>query len=127
MPNRKAKSQRKILKLSQCIKNVSLTEILLMLRIAYGKIEIEFDEEVLYSIMIKDKEFLDRIKFPKKHHTCQDEEYYLVEMVGMGYSQVVKVMLLALAKPELECKLYVKYESNNLHPAGTDLFYIAYC
>ena len=79
--------------------------------------------------MRKDKnDFLQKIRWPIKHHTSEDEEYYMVDMAVMGYSQVVKVMLKLKADPQVVSKKHVIYDSNDSKTSdepGTDLYSIA--
>lgn len=104
------KSKKKLLYLGECIANVNLSKILQLLRMAYRKIDVLFDEQVLENIMRNNQiNFLKKIKQPLVYHTAEDEEYYIVEMVQMSYSQVVKVMLKLGADSQVLSKKRIDY------------------
>lgn len=110
-----------------------------MLRIAINRIDIQFDEEILMNIMKKDRQFINKIRFNKQKSIKKDmikqndeedddddEEHYLVDMVAMGYSQVVKVMLFVHANAEVVSKKIIQLNQTKTLEPGTSLFDIAY-
>lgn len=54
--------------------------------------------------MKKDKEFMNKLKDPKTHHTAADEEYYVIDMIRMSYTQVVHIMIKLEADLDIDSK-----------------------
>lgn len=67
-------------------------------------------------------DFLKKIRQPTKYHTSEDEEYYIIDMVRMSYSQVVKIMLKLRADHRITSKKRVYYENNEFDEPDTSLF-----
>jgi hypothetical protein len=54
--------------------------------------------------MKKDKVFMSKLKDPKKNHTAADEEYYIIDMIRMSYTQVVHIMIKLEADLNIDSK-----------------------
>ena len=101
-----------------------------MLQLAHNKIDFLFDELTLTKIMEKDTKFLKQIQEPEYiiyDRGQEEDEYYIVDMVRMNYTQVVKVMIGLNAKLDVESKKRIDYSNGEISDdPGTKIFKIAY-
>ena len=63
--------------------------------------------------MNNDEKFLKKIKNPKDEHRKKEEEYHIVEMVKMSYTQVVHIMMNIGADINIKSKLKVTYKKED--------------
>ena len=54
------------------------------------------------------------IQRPAEFHTSQEEEYHIVDMVKMNYTQVVKIMAELGADLSIKSKKKIEYHSKNV-------------
>ena len=71
---------------------------------------------------------MSKIRYPVENHTDPQEEYYIVDMVKMGYIQVVHIMIELEANLNIKSKKKVYYKSDLIKEdaVGTKLFKIAH-
>lgn len=72
-----------------CIKHLDISNILQLLKYAHNKLKVTFETEDLDNIVKKSGKFLDQIQNPLENHQVKDEEYHIVEMVTLNYTQIV--------------------------------------
>ena len=125
MPYLSNSTNRKKLKLANCISVLSMSQIRLLLRMAHQKIDIIFDETILEKVMKNDEQFITSITKPTSISLGQDDEHYIVDMISMGYDQVVKIMLKLGADPTVLSNNIIKIDDNIEIQAQTNLLTIA--
>lgn len=85
--DQKFKGSLKTIKLNECIQNLSLSNVIQLIRLAHNKIRLVFDEEVLGTLMEEDQQFKMYIEDPDNHKAespFHKDEYLLIEMIVLG-------------------------------------------
>lgn len=121
------KSKMKKLKLGVCIQNVDIMKIIQLLKVAYKKIEIEFEDEILRKIMANDEDFLNWIQCPQfdDDDGTKKEEHLIIEMVQKNYTQFVRLMIEQGARIDIESRKPIRFGKENQATVAT-VFKIAY-
>lgn len=82
----KFKDRKKVIMLGACIKNVSIGNIIQLIRLADQKIDVVFDDAILVQMMKKDKDFLQSVEYPDKveNKDYEYDEHVIIDMVRMS-------------------------------------------
>ena len=82
----KFKDRKKVIKLGACIKNVSIANIIQLIRLAHNKIDVVFDDGIIVTMMKNDKDFLQSVEYPDAKNNMYNEydEHVIIDMVRMG-------------------------------------------
>ena len=82
----KYQHRKKVIKLGSCIKNVSLTHIIQLIRLADRKIDVAFDDGILVQMMKDDPDFRQSVAQPTAidNKEYEFDEHLIIDMVRMS-------------------------------------------